>query len=159
MRSKALSCAIKNIYEMFGITSQIPPIYTDDQKYKIPHDGSKIIVIHTHRSPITISTYEVYSEPGNPIIGETYKSLEDFATGFLSVSIRRISSQIARKEAGFPSTRSSLHNKAQMEKFIQTQGDIEQYLKSTLQDKMNSKPYKVVERYIFRSHATQKTVI
>jgi hypothetical protein len=159
MRSKALSCAIKNIYEMFGIPSQIPPIYTDDQKYTIPNDGSKIIVIHTRRQPISISTYEVYSEPGNPIIGADYKSLEDFAIGFFAVTTRSIANQIAGKDSEFPSKNSLLYSKAQMDKFLKIQSEIEHYLTSTIKNKINSKKYRVIERYIFRSHTPHKSII
>ena len=101
MRASTLSYAISQCQKLLGLKAWPVKIYTDEQQYEIPSDGSKIIFIHSPQRPCVVSTYEYHSEPGNPLPSKDYSSMEEFMLGTFEVDIRRAANQIA-KENGYP---------------------------------------------------------
>ena len=155
MRAKALSCVIRNCQELLKLRPQPVQIYTEGQPYSIPSDGSKIIVIRYSQRPTVISTYERYSEPGNPVIGDDYRSLESFVFGFFGVAIARVANQLAREESGFPTSRSSDYNEDKMAHFLQLRDEIEKLLRQVIKVRLSEQKSLVVERFIWRTNAAQ----
>ena len=158
MRAKALSCVIRNCQELLKLRPQPIQIYTEGQPYNIPSDGSKIIVIRYSQRPTVVSTYERYSEPGNPVIGDDYRSLESFVFGFFGVSITRVANQMAREESGFPPLRSSDYNKERMNHFLQLRDEIEKLLRQVIKVRLSEQKSLVVERFIWRTNAAQPII-
>ena len=149
MRAKALSCVIRNCQELLKLRPVSVPIYTDGQSYDIT--WSEIIVIHSSRIPTVVSTYQRYSEPGNPVIGRDYRSLESFVFGLFEVSIRSVANQLAREETGFPSLRSSDYSKEKMDHFLQLSDEIEKLLRQAIKLRLSEQKSLVVERLVWRT--------
>jgi hypothetical protein len=101
-RSDALQEVCKGFLQFLGYPKWTTKIAAEDDSYEIPRDGSELLVIHHLSRPVFVTSYMVYSEPGNPMIECIYHSLEDFIRVFYRDEIERSARRTAITISGFP---------------------------------------------------------
>lgn len=156
-RAKALACVIHEFQELLYLKPYSHKIYRHGQAYEIPSDGSRIVVIKTETKPVTVSTYERYSEPGNPVWHREYRSLEAFVFGFFEVDTQRLAKHMSRAESGFPSQRGEPYSVEKMDHFLAQMKVNEELLRQVILKKIAEKPFVLLERYIWRDARQLRT--
>jgi hypothetical protein len=81
---------------------QAPVIALENEPYQIPTDGRELLVIHHLARPPFVKSYQVYCEPGNPLLDIVHRSLDKFIRNFYSDQIELSGRRAVPPLGGFP---------------------------------------------------------